>query len=201
MSSLADHITINNSYARSTNLERDAGTDAALNGYVLTGRVLEMVERITAALNNGTGGAWSVTGPYGSGKSSLGVFLAELFATQHADTPQSAHQLIADVDLRLGDRSVAVRERFDNRAFIDGLVTARSEPITHTITRALHRATLARLRQDSPAARAFPEIRLLEAALADIDSDRPTSHRPVAGLTARRRHCTRTAGTAPARRR
>ena len=46
MTTLADYITINNSYTRSSNLERDAGTQSALDGYLLTGRVLEMVERI-----------------------------------------------------------------------------------------------------------------------------------------------------------
>ena len=48
MTTLADHISINKSYAAQPNLERDTGTDSALDGYLLTGRALEMVERITA---------------------------------------------------------------------------------------------------------------------------------------------------------
>jgi hypothetical protein len=172
MSSLADYITVNRSYGRSTNLERDAGTSSALNSYLLTGRVLEMVERIAAALNNGTGGAWSVTGPYGSGKSSLGVFLADLLASQSADSQNLARQLIAAIDPRLAGKVDTARARFDNKVFIDGLVTAQSEPVTHTITRALYRAMVHAFGK-TPGPRVFPEIRLLEAALADLDSSDP----------------------------
>lgn len=172
MTTLAALVTINSSYGRSTNLERDTGSDAALDGYLLTGRVIEMVERISAALNSGTGGAWSVTGPYGSGKSSLGVFLAALFGDQDSDPYARAQQLIADIDPQLQDRVGAAQEQFGTGAFIDGLVTARSEPITHTVTRALHRATLDSFGK-TPTARSFPEIKLLDAALSDVDSADP----------------------------
>ena len=134
MTTLDEYININNSYSRSTNLERDTGNRAALNGYILTGRVLEMVERITAALNAGTGGAWSVTGPYGSGKSSLAVFLAALFGDHEADSYATAKELISTVDQRLVSTVTAARRCFDNQPFLDALVTARSEPITNTIT-------------------------------------------------------------------
>lgn len=172
MTTLADHITINISYARSTNLERDTGSHGALDGYFLTGRVLEMVERITAALNSGTGGAWSITGPYGSGKSSLGVFLAALFSDQHTDTYVTAQELISTVDLRVGESVTSARDRFENRTFIDGLVTAQSEPVAHTVTRALGRAVLHAFGK-TPSARSFPEIKLLKAAIADIESADP----------------------------
>ena len=196
MTTLADHISIDKTYGRSTNLERDTGTAAALDGYILTGRVLEMVDRITRSLNNGTGGAWSVTGPYGSGKSSLGVFLAALFGDEDSATyahgPPTHRRISTLISL---DRVVAVRARFDNAPFIDGLVTARSEPITHTVARALHRAALS-LRQ-AAGQRAFPEIKLLNAALDDIANADPRRTGPIAGVTARRRQCTRTTCTAP----
>ena len=172
MTTLDEYININNSYSRSTNLERDTGNRAALNGYILTGRVLEMVERITAALNAGTGGAWSVTGPYRSGKSSLAVFLAALFGDHEADSYATAKELISTVDQRLVSTVTAARRCFDNQPFLDALVTARSEPITNTITRALLRATLHTFGK-TPTARAFPEIKLLQAALSDIDSTDP----------------------------
>lgn len=172
MTSLAEHITINKSYARSTNLERDTGSNRALDGYILTGRAVEMVERITDALNNGTGGAWSLTGPYGSGKSSLGVFLAELFGDPTTDRSITAKQLVADVDQRIADKIDHAQQRFNNQPFTDALVTARAEPITHTLTRSLQRATQ-HVFNKTPTARQFPEIKLLDAALDDIDSTDP----------------------------
>lgn len=172
MSTLADHIAINNSYARSTNLERDSGTPAALEGYILTGRVLEMVDRIAAALNAGTGGAWSVTGPYGSGKSSLGVFLAALLGDRDSQGHRCAHHLVETVDTTLASNFMSARDRFEQRAFTDALVTAHAEPVTHTITRALERATRNTFGK-VPTARTFPEIKLLQAARDDIDSSDP----------------------------
>lgn len=172
MTTLADHISIDKTYGRSTNLERDTGTAAALDGYILTGRVLEMVDRVTRALINGTGGAWSVTGPYGSGKSSLGVFLAALFGDDDSTTYATAQQLISAIDPDLARRVVTVRKRFDSVPFIDGLVTARSEPITHTVARALHRATLDTFGK-LPGSRAFPAVKLLNAALDDIADNDP----------------------------
>jgi hypothetical protein len=60
MTTLADHISIDKTYGRSTNLERDTGTAAALDGYILTGRVLEMVDRITPLAQQRDG--WRVVG-------------------------------------------------------------------------------------------------------------------------------------------
>ena len=47
-----------------------------LDGYIVTARALDVVERIaTVAATGKAGGAWSLTGPYGSGKSSLALLL------------------------------------------------------------------------------------------------------------------------------
>ena len=57
MTTLADHIGIASRYSRSANLERDAGAGDALDGYVLTGRVLEVLDRIVATIGTSAGGA------------------------------------------------------------------------------------------------------------------------------------------------
>ena len=67
-------------FARSINVERDAGS-AAINGYLPVGRALDTVHRIAGCLlDNSVERAFSITGPYGSGKSSLAVLLDALFA-------------------------------------------------------------------------------------------------------------------------
>src|SRR4051812_24013242 len=77
---LADQLTARPRFARSANLERDAASLEPLDGYLLTSRALDVIDRLaTAAAIGPSGGAWSVTGPYGSGKSSLGLLIDALF--------------------------------------------------------------------------------------------------------------------------
>ncbi len=76
---LADVLSVRRQFARSANLERDAENAEPLDGYVVTARALDVVERIASSALGPAGGAWSVTGPYGSGKSSLGLLLDAAF--------------------------------------------------------------------------------------------------------------------------
>ena len=76
MSKLADSISVRSRFARSASLERDLARLEPLDGYVVTARALDVVERIAeTAANGAAGGAWSLTGPYGSGKSSLALLI------------------------------------------------------------------------------------------------------------------------------
>ena len=80
MTRLAESVAVAPRFARSANLERDAARLEPLEGYVVTARALDVVERIAGAAATGrAGGAWSLTGPYGSGKSSLGLLLDAAF--------------------------------------------------------------------------------------------------------------------------
>ena len=177
MTELARHITVAKRYARSTNLERDLGAGDALDGYLLTGRAIEMVDRITAAAVSGTGGAWSVTGPYGSGKSSLGVLLDALFGESSTNQYATARQLLDETNPDLAKTMDKARRDLGPSGYIRALVTANAEPVTHTITRALHTATIQHFGK-SPSARAFPAVKLLKAALDDMTSDDPSRTGP-----------------------
>jgi hypothetical protein len=78
---LTELISVAPRYARSVNLERDGFSDAAIAGYVVTATAEEFLRRVGRALA-GAGGhrAWTLTGPYGAGKSSFALFLANLFS-------------------------------------------------------------------------------------------------------------------------
>ena len=85
MAALADYIAVVGRFARSANLERDIARSEPLNGYVVTAQALNVVERIASTAANGTaGGAWSLTGPYGSGKSSLALLIDAAFGERGA---------------------------------------------------------------------------------------------------------------------
>ena len=63
------------------NLDRDAGSPAALDGYIVTPAVRRALSQIADGLGEEGGDrAWSLVGPYGSGKSAFAVFLADLLS-------------------------------------------------------------------------------------------------------------------------
>ena len=136
---LSDLVRVGQRFSRSTNVERDSGTNV-LDGYVLTARALDVVARVVGAIANPDAGrALSLTGPYGTGKSSLAVFLCALLGRADFPGSSSARKLLADAHPALYDAAQSALQLVDARGdgFIPAVVTAQREPIVHTIYRAL----------------------------------------------------------------
>ncbi|ETZ41133.1 hypothetical protein BI296_08495 [Mycobacterium avium subsp. hominissuis] len=138
--SLADFIKVNSRFSRSANVERDHGR-SAIEGYVPTGRALDVISRIAHGLvDSAAGRTFSLTGPHGGGKSSLAVFLDALLASSSSGDFKSAHAILASADpavdslLRKGMRSV----KGGRDGFVRAFATANREPVSATIARALH---------------------------------------------------------------
>jgi len=75
---IADCVAIRGRFHRSVNLVGDWAPDTDLSGYVVTPTVRDLADRIGAELAMTPGGrTWSITGPYGSGKSAFVLFLAD----------------------------------------------------------------------------------------------------------------------------
>ena len=80
-SSLVNQVEVGRRFRRSVNLDRDAGSPDALDGYVVTPAIRRALSQITGGLDDAAGDrAWSLVGPYGSGKSAFAVFLADLLS-------------------------------------------------------------------------------------------------------------------------
>jgi len=78
MTAASAYVSPKGRFARSVNIERDAGKNR-IDGYLPTGRALDVITRVARALAGGDPSrAFSITGPYGTGKSSLAVFLDAL---------------------------------------------------------------------------------------------------------------------------
>lgn len=76
---LSDIVAVKPRYSRSVSLLRDWRREHALDGYILTPSGRGILRRISAALSaDVTVRAWSITGPYGSGKSAFALFAAQL---------------------------------------------------------------------------------------------------------------------------
>ena len=102
--SLIDKVSVNTHYTRSINLERDASSQAVVESYIPTSRALRTLERVAEALKTDESPrAWSLVGPYGSGKSSFAVFLAHLLGSSSEVATQAARATLKQhdqVDLR-----------------------------------------------------------------------------------------------------
>lgn len=136
MGTLADHISIDALAARSVNLERDAnGLDLA--GYVPTARAIDTLARVLEGLAAESGTrAWSVTGPYGCGKSSFALFLDGLIGPAD-DLRDRAFALLAGAAPELVEVNVALTE--PTNGLIRATTVAAIEPVAITIARALER--------------------------------------------------------------
>lgn len=78
---LNEVVTIAPRYTRSVSLDRDIDDPSAVTGYVLTPIGSDFLRRIHRALTGAPGPrAWSITGPYGSGKSAFVLFLVNLLS-------------------------------------------------------------------------------------------------------------------------
>ncbi|WP_419914842.1 hypothetical protein [Candidatus Poriferisodalis sp.] len=145
MTTLSDVLTVRSQFARSANFERDAESAESLDGYVVTARALDVVDRVSEAALGPAGGAWSVTGPYGSGKSSLGLLLDAAFGPPGV----SRERALAKISETSPAAEEAVlqalsRHQARSQGFYRALVTADREPVARTVLRGLHRAVVRR---------------------------------------------------------
>ena len=174
MAVLADHVRVAGRFARSANVERDIAATEPLDGYVVTARALDVVERMAGAAARGpAGGAWSLTGPYGSGKSSLALLLDAAWGEDSAPR-RAALKLIADASPAAAELIAAGHERHGTgrSGFHRGLVTAEREPLSRTVLRALHAAAVRSFGR-VPSGAEFPAADALREAMEDAAADDP----------------------------
>ena len=169
MSVLAQYIAPRGTFLRSTNLERDSGGGRVAD-YTPTARSLDLLRRVMDGWGGGPAirsRAWSVVGPYGSGKSSFALLLDALLAPMGSIEHQSAIAAINGIDSALGAavESAHLACGTQDRGFVRAFVTADPEPATTSVLRAAQRG-IARYwpRGRKPAVAAAIDAALEEAA-------------------------------------
>ncbi len=189
MTTLAHHVSVSARFARSANLERDVTSVDPLDGYIVTARAVDVVDRlVTRATSSASGGAWSITGPYGSGKSSLALLIDGAFG-EDGKVRSKALDLIgaAAPDLRTKILNTHKLHGTTRSGFCLAVATASREPISHTVLRALRSAVIRRFGR-IPLPAEFKASQALTDALADEASDDPrrTGPSPAALLAVAR---------------
>ena len=95
--SLSNQIHVNTRYTRSINVERDRGSPAIVDAYLPTARSIDLLDGVSAAFSaKDQPRAWSLVGPYGSGKSSFALFLHELLGPSSSATKAAGRVLAAE---------------------------------------------------------------------------------------------------------
>src|SRR5690606_32815012 len=116
-------------FQRSINLVRDFYEDRNLDSYVVTTKGRELLERIVESLHQASAQrAWSITGPYGGGKSAFALFASHLFrGSEHAfDRLQGSDELLAS----------SVEEALPG-VFCPILIVGSREPLGRSLLRGL----------------------------------------------------------------
>ena len=134
--SLHKLIAVNTHYTRSINLERDAGSVEVVNAYIPTSRALRTFARISDGFSTDLSPrAWSLIGPYGSGKSSFSVFLSQLLSSPETDGAHAAHNVLKNADSKLAKKFVAATKSSDG--YLKVLITGAPESMTKRIIKGL----------------------------------------------------------------
>ena len=139
--SLSNFITVSERLAKSANVERDSDK-VSFENYIVTGRVQDVLRQFLRGMQSPKAGrAFSITGPYGTGKSSFAIFLNALFSSTSSDQYMQAIAHLASVDKELAEGWERAREQLSPvRAVpLRSFGTAEREPLVWTISKALVR--------------------------------------------------------------
>ncbi|MGI9064886.1 MAG: hypothetical protein ACR2HX_00550 [Pyrinomonadaceae bacterium] len=163
---LSDLVTVASRFGRSVNLERDFYEQAPLGGYVLTTTARAALDRLAQAQAETSGSrAWTLTGPYGSGKSAFALFAAKTLSANLSDDVQIARNLIKDQDRPLWQKLFDRRRKdaLGNEGLCPVIVSGTREPLNRAILRGLETA-IEQFWPSSPPL-FLPEVRALIEAI------------------------------------
>jgi hypothetical protein len=147
---LATQVRPRDRYLRAANLESH---QEQAEHYIPTSRALEVLRRLVHSMEDSTGGrSWSLTGPYGAGKSSFALFLRTLLGPAGA-LRDTAEQALREADETLLGELVAARAALGAEGgFVLATTTCQQEPVADSLLRALVMGTQGRWPTKEPTA-------------------------------------------------
>lgn len=139
---LSHIFQIKGRFRRSVHLERDFYRKNTLDGYILTVTAREMLSRVVSTVENETTSkAWSLTGPYGSGKSAFALFAAKLLGAPDTQATQQALKLLKNGDATLYNRFISASSNGKRKLseFCPVLISGERAPLSLSLLRGLER--------------------------------------------------------------
>lgn len=122
-------------FLRSLRVDQDFDSESVAESYILTSNALRATERVVDSIQNGIGGAWTLVGPFGTGKSAFCLYLAHLLTASDTHAAQCAFQKLRQADAKLAKRLFPSPK---NRiGFKTLLVSGSPEPISTAILRSI----------------------------------------------------------------
>jgi hypothetical protein len=184
MSTLSSQIEIQTRSVRAVNLETDLTNAETLAGFSAGSHVVDATRQIVAGLQSGARArAWSLTGPYGAGKSTYAVFLAAMLGDAKHRAHALARRALRRVDPQLAELLELERRRLKlgQHGIIAAIAIARREPTALALARALLAgAQIATSRRRGPKPRFLND---LTAAVETRHADAELVLRSVDALT------------------
>lgn len=131
---LFDSIKVKRRYTRSVNLERDLEISDSVNGYIVSPKVEGLINRLIDSITTPNAvRAWTITGAYGTGKSSFAHFLSAICSSREEEIRKNASKILNSSN----SNSQKINRAIPERGFIKAVVTAQREPIANTLVRGL----------------------------------------------------------------
>lgn len=126
-------------FLRAANVELDHLNPHALDEYLLTSGARRVLSRISPTLADPAAPrAWTITGPYGTGKSSFAIFASQLFAPKSFPGNTVARSILKSGDEDLYEKIPTFGRQFSG--LVPVVVTGSREPLQHSILRGLKSA-------------------------------------------------------------
>ena len=134
--SLINKVSVNSHYTRSINLTRDADSTAIMKSYIPTSRALKTLKQMSdALLPEESPRAWSLVGPYGSGKSSFAVFLSHLLSNEKNPAREVAYKVLEKSSKELSSEYRSLVK--DNSGYCVVLLTGSPDSLSKSLVVAL----------------------------------------------------------------
>ncbi len=132
---LSDLFRVKARFCRSVNIVTDYSDTGALTGYIATPLSRTVLRRLTQGLKPGSQArAWSVTGPYGAGKSACALFLARVLG--NPQDPE-ARDLVRAADPELHEELHRAIPGLTEGGFLVVPVVGSREPVALALLRGL----------------------------------------------------------------
>ncbi len=129
---LSECIEIRRQFLRSVNLEKDYQNNSQNGEYIITPTARQILGRVAEGLTErSTYRAWTITGPYGVGKSAFAVFLTKVLCRGIAGS-EAARRHLSDVDQPLA--KALFQKAGNGKGLLPVAITARRVPAALCLT-------------------------------------------------------------------